>query len=91
MTTKGQVNEAIRIKNSKADLRMNSGSEWRSDAIPRATYSAPGLENRKNKCNKLTEEGGNRDEGRDQGGRRKRPGLLRLSTPIALDIIDDIP
>ena len=85
-----QVNEAIRIKNSKADLRMNSGSEWRSDAIPRTTYSAPGLENRKINYNKLTEEGGIKDE-RDLGGRRKRPGLLRLSTPITLDIIDDLP
>ena len=39
-----QMDEAIRIKNSYADIVMNSGSKWRLDSIPRANFTAPGLE-----------------------------------------------
>ena len=38
-----QINEALRIKNDKVDVRMNSGSEWRADQIPRVDFVAPGL------------------------------------------------
>ena len=41
-----QIDEAIRIKNSTATVVMNSGAEWRQPAIPRASFSAPGLEKR---------------------------------------------
>ena len=43
-----QMDEAIRIKNSYADIVMNSGSKWRLDSIPRANFTAPGLERRRN-------------------------------------------
>ena len=33
-----QINESVRINNSEADVIMNSGSEWRSNRIPRATF-----------------------------------------------------
>ena len=33
-------------KNDKVDHIMDSGSEWRADSIPRATFLAPGLDNR---------------------------------------------
>ena len=33
----------MRIKNTGANIRMNSGSEWRADRIPRASFTAPGL------------------------------------------------
>ena len=42
-----QIDEALRIKNSTATILMNSGAEWRQPAIPRATFSAPGLERRR--------------------------------------------
>ena len=42
-----QIDEALRIKNSTATILMNSGAEWRQPAIPRATFSAPGLEKRR--------------------------------------------
>ena len=44
-----QIDESLRIKYSKDDgvLLMNSGSEWRSDAIPRAAFTAPGLSKKK--------------------------------------------
>ena len=32
------INESVRINNSEADVIMNSGSEWRSNRIPRATF-----------------------------------------------------
>ena len=91
-----QVNEALRIKNSTADQRMNSGSEWRADTLPRAAFSAPGLENRRrtgrNK-HKDGEEGGaggrrEEEEGRPGGGMRVGRGL-RVKNPIAMDIIED--
>ena len=41
-----QINEALRIKNSNASIIMNSGAEWRQPALPRAIFSAPGLERR---------------------------------------------
>ena len=63
-----QVNEALRIKNYTADQRMNSGSEWRADALPRAAFSAPGLENRRRTGRNKHKEG---EEGGEGGGRRK--------------------
>ena len=33
----------MRIKNTGANIRMNSGSEWRADRITRASFTAPGL------------------------------------------------
>ena len=42
-----QLDEALRIKNSEVDILMNSGSEWKLDSIPRANFSAPGLERRR--------------------------------------------
>ena len=45
-----QLNEALRIKHSDADILMDSGSEWRLDSIPRASFTAPGLERRRNAC-----------------------------------------
>ena len=42
-----QVDEALRIKHSEADIIMNSGAEWRLDAIPRANFTAPDLERRR--------------------------------------------
>ena len=42
-----QIDEAMRIKNSLADILMNSGAEWRQVAVPRASFSAPGLERRR--------------------------------------------
>ena len=47
---------------------MNFGSEWRADTLPRAAFSAPGLENRrrtgrnKNKERKEGKAGGRREE-----------------------------
>ena len=38
-----QLNESMRIQHSKADIIMNSGSEWRADRVPRAMFCAPGL------------------------------------------------
>ena len=40
-----QVNESLRIQGSAdtVDIIMNSGSEWRADALPRASFGAPGL------------------------------------------------
>ena len=46
-----QLDEALRIKNSEADVLMNSGSEWRLDSIPRASFTAPGLERRRTRGN----------------------------------------
>ena len=37
----------MRIKNSNDVILMNSGSEWRSDAIPRAAFTAPAIERKK--------------------------------------------
>jgi len=42
-----QLDEALRIKYSQADIVMNSGAEWRLDAIPRANFTAPELERRR--------------------------------------------
>ena len=42
-----QIDEAIRIKNSPAEIIMNSGAEWRQVAVSRASFSAPGLERRR--------------------------------------------
>ena len=86
-----QVNEALRIKNSRANQRMNSGSERRADDLPRAAFSAPGLENRRrtgrNK-HKEGEEGGagermEEEGGRPGGGMREGKGL-RIKNPIAM-------
>ena len=46
-----QLNEALRIKYSDADILMNSGSEWRLDSVPRASFTAPGLDRRRNAGN----------------------------------------
>ena len=37
-----QIDESVRIKDSDADIIMNSGSEWRGDRIPRASFLAGG-------------------------------------------------
>ena len=37
-----QIDESVRIKDSCADIVMNSGSEWRGDRIPRASFLAGG-------------------------------------------------
>ena len=43
-----QVDESVRIKHfDKSGVILNSGCEWRGDAIPRASFSAPGLECRR--------------------------------------------
>ena len=44
-----QIDEALRIKNSEFDILMNSGTEWRIDSVPRARFTAPGLERRRQK------------------------------------------
>ena len=41
-----QIEEALRIKNSEFEILMNSGTEWRIDSVPRARFTAPGLERR---------------------------------------------
>ena len=43
-----QVDESVRIKYfSQTDgVSLNSGSEWRADPIPRASFTAPGLARR---------------------------------------------
>jgi len=41
-----QIDESVRIKDSLADIVMNSGSEWRGDKIPRASFH-PGVQTRK--------------------------------------------
>ena len=46
-----QIDEAMRIKNSTARILMNSGAEWRQPAIPRAGFSAPGLEKKRKSVN----------------------------------------
>ena len=33
-----QIDESIRIKDSEADIILNSGSEWRGDRVPRASF-----------------------------------------------------
>ena len=35
---KRQIDEIIRIKDSDADIILNSGSEWRGGPIPRASF-----------------------------------------------------
>ena len=42
-----QVDESMRIKNSKDVILMNNGSEWRSDVLPRAAFIAPAIERKK--------------------------------------------
>ena len=42
-----QIEESIRIKDSTAEVLMNSGSEWRADKIPRAAFQAPGIPKKK--------------------------------------------
>ena len=43
-----QVDESIRLKFfDRSGILLNSGSEWRGDSIPRASFNAPGLERRK--------------------------------------------
>ena len=43
-----QVDESVRIKHfDKSGVILNSGCKWRGDAIPRASFSAPGLECRR--------------------------------------------
>ena len=45
-----QIDESIRLKfSTPSSIIMNSGSEWRGDAIPRAAFSAPGLESKRKK------------------------------------------
>ena len=45
-----QVDESMRLKyQDKSTIVMNSGNEWRGDSIPRARFSAPGLEARRRK------------------------------------------
>ena len=33
-----QIDESIRIQNSEAQIILNSGSEWRGDRVPRASF-----------------------------------------------------
>ena len=74
-----QVNEALRIKHSKADQRMNSGAEWRADSRPRASYSAPGLENRrKHKTDHLPSD--------TPSGCK----TVKLTNPIPLELIQEL-
>ena len=77
-----QVDEAMRIKNDKVDHIMNSGSEWRADSIPRAAFSAPGLENRLETSKRKQQ----------IGGGHKGAGITRIAVrnPIALGLIEDI-
>ena len=42
-----QIEESIRIKDSTAEVLMNSRSEWRADKIPRAAFQAPGIPKKK--------------------------------------------
>ena len=43
-----QIDESICLKfSTPSSIIMNSGSEWRGDAIPRAAFSSPGLESRR--------------------------------------------
>ena len=42
-----QIDEALRIKNPEFDILMNSGTEWRIDYVPRARFTAPGLDRRR--------------------------------------------
>ena len=86
-----QVDEAIRIKNSTADQRMNSGAEWRADALPRASFSAPGLENRRRGIVSQGDGGGGSGGRGGEGGRRKtgRP-ILKLANTIPLELINDL-
>ena len=44
-----QIEEALRIKNSEFEILMNSGTEWRIDSVPRARFTAPGLERRRDR------------------------------------------
>ena len=37
-----QIDESVRIKDSLADIVMNSGSEWRGDKVPRASFHPGG-------------------------------------------------
>ena len=49
---KYEIDESMRMKFFVSDnsggnkVLMNSGSEWRGDAIPRAIFGAPGLQKR---------------------------------------------
>ena len=63
---------------------MNSGSEWKADALPRAAFSAPGLENRR-------KGGGNRrdDEEDGPGGGSSKKKNLKVTNPIYLDTINE--
>ena len=36
-----QIGEALFIARSSANVRMNSGAEWRFNALPRASVSRP--------------------------------------------------
>ena len=44
-----QLDESLRMKYSTKDtnILLNSGSEWRSDPVPRANFNAPGREGRR--------------------------------------------
>ena len=43
-----QIDESVRMKFfDRSGVILNSGSEWRADSIPRASFSAPGLETRR--------------------------------------------
>ena len=35
-----QIDESLRIKDSDADIILNSGSEWRGDRVPRASFQS---------------------------------------------------
>ena len=41
------LDEALRINNSEADIIINSGAEWRLDAIPRVNFTAFDLKRRR--------------------------------------------
>ena len=77
-----QVDEAMRIKNDKVDHIMNSGSEWRADSIPRAAFSAPGLDNRMEISQRKQQIGG--------GHKGARIPRIAVRNPIALGLIEDI-
>ena len=61
---------------------MNSGSEWRADSIPRAAFSAPGLDNRMEISQRKQQIGG--------GHKGPRIPRIAVRNPIALDLIEDI-
>ena len=67
----------MRIKNDKVDHIMNSGSEWSSDSIPRAAFSAPGWDKRMDASQRKQQIGA-------------RIPRIAVRNPIALALLEDI-